>query len=453
MGAGRARRAGGRDRRARTRRCCATDAWRGTRGAALADASTDGRCRSRRSTRRARGSTIPVLVGTTRDEATFLFRAGRARRRVRTSSRAQGHRRSCSREPTRALGVRAGGGGRRGPPVPHRPSPRPTRGWARCTRSTSRCCSGRSGRARSRATTLPTTSRTREVSRAMQREWGRFLHGAAIQDWRQFLECVYTVRHHDHIHRGADPGHDVARRAGALRDRGRQRARARAARRGRTGARRRRGVRRRDVGHERSTAPAPSARSRCTTTTTSTSSSTACAARSSCGPTTRAACSRPATSAPSRPARCTPTSCAGTTRRSSARSSPAAGTASSTSPASRSAPPRSRRAPRARRRSRSSAAPRSQFKMKYRPDAQYAEARTERRRRAPGRAAGLLPALRRRPAARAGRPAADAAARRRPDRRPRDDDDRRAGQGPGPADARPRAHLRGADGARRAACA
>ena len=38
----------------------------------------------------------------------------------------------------------------------------------------------------------------------------------------------------------------------------------------------------------------------------------------------------PATSATSRPARCTPTSCAATTRRSSARSSLAAGTASST---------------------------------------------------------------------------------------------------------------------------
>ena len=59
-----------------------------------------------------------------------------------------------------------------------------------------------------------------------------------------------------------------------------------------------------------------------------------------------------------------------------------------------------------------------EFKMKYRPDAQYAEAAHRRgRRRAPGGPAAVLPALRRGPAPRARRPAADAAARRRPDRR------------------------------------
>ena len=74
--------------------------------------------------------------------------------------------------------------------------------------------------------------------------------------------------------------------------------------------------------------------------------------------------------------------------------------------------------------------------------------RRRRRRHAARRAAGVLPARRRRPAPRARRPAADAPARRRPDEGRVDDDHGRAAQGPRPAGARPRAHLRVADGDR-----
>ena len=135
--------------------------WVGTRGAALP--TLDARhCPSRRSTRPDARLDVPVLVGTTRDEATFLFRTG-----GRDASDEQVERVTAQlfREPTeRWARSRAAAGGEVHLFRLDHTSPDPRLGALHTIDVP--LLFGTFRTARSRATTSPTTTRTREVSEA-----------------------------------------------------------------------------------------------------------------------------------------------------------------------------------------------------------------------------------------------------------------------------------------------
>ena len=124
-----------------------------------------------------------MLVGTTRDEATFLFRTGGRDAPDEQVERVTAH---LFREPTeRWARARAAAGGARAP-VPHRP--RLARSAARRAAHDRRPAAVRHLRDSEVARHyVADDERTREVSAWMQREWGRFLHGEDL-GWRQFRQ-------------------------------------------------------------------------------------------------------------------------------------------------------------------------------------------------------------------------------------------------------------------------
>jgi para-nitrobenzyl esterase len=158
----------------------ATDDWRGTRGAAwpTLDAATLPAAPLERPDARPE---IPVLVGTTRDEATFLFRAGGRRLELDDEAEETLIRTVTAElftEPTLAWAhERAAAGGEVHQFRIDHPSPDPRLGALHTidvpllfgTFATSEVARHY----------VEDGARTREVSAEMHRAWGRFLHGEA----------------------------------------------------------------------------------------------------------------------------------------------------------------------------------------------------------------------------------------------------------------------------------
>ena len=117
---------------------------------------------------------VPVLVGTTRDEATFLFRTGGRDAPDEQVERVTAH---LFREPTeRWARERAAAGGRVHLFRVDHPSPDPRLGALHTIDVP--LLFGTFGEVGSHY--VADDERTREVSRGMQREWGRFLHGEEL---------------------------------------------------------------------------------------------------------------------------------------------------------------------------------------------------------------------------------------------------------------------------------
>ena len=161
-----------------TRRCSRRGEWRGTRGAALPTLDRR-RCRSRRSDAPGARIDVPVLIGSTRDEATFLLRTGGRDGARRT--RARPDRAPVHRGPTQQwAGERAAAGGDVHLFRIDHPSPDPRLGALHTidvpllfgTFVTSDVARHY----------VDDDDATRELSAWMQSQWGSFLHGRRL-DW------------------------------------------------------------------------------------------------------------------------------------------------------------------------------------------------------------------------------------------------------------------------------
>jgi para-nitrobenzyl esterase len=160
--------------------------WRGTRGAALPTLG-DVLPVSPLDAPGARPE-VPVLVGTTRDEATFLLRTGDREASDEQVERLTAH---LFREPTeRWAHERAAAGGRVHLFRLEHASPDPRLGALHTIDVP--LLFGTTGEVARHY--IADDERTREVSRAMQREWGRFLHGQELAWDLHTAAKLHTLR-------------------------------------------------------------------------------------------------------------------------------------------------------------------------------------------------------------------------------------------------------------------